>query len=62
MATQKLLIFKHASALGNAHAHELFKLVNITRKPDSLVPRDFGDYEVTIDCAATPEGVEVIEK
>lgn len=65
MATQKLIIFKHDSALGNAPSHKLFELVEIAKKPDVAVPRKFSDYEVT-DVndirGKLPSGVEVIEK
>ena len=62
MATQKLIVFKHASALGNAPAHRLFELVKIAKKSEVAVPRKFGDYEVAIDRAAIPAGVEISEK
>ena len=62
MATRKLIIFKHASRLGNAPAHVLFDAVKVVRKPGVEFPRKFADYEVTIDRAALPSGIEVIEK
>lgn len=63
MATQKLIVFKHDTALGNAPSHKLFDLVKIARKDEVSVPRKFADYEVAdIDRAALPSGVEVIEK
>lgn len=66
MATQKLIIFKHDSALGNAPSHKLFDLVNIAKRPDVTVPRKFADYEVTTPKEGPLEepfkGVEVIEK
>ena len=61
MATQKLIVFKHDSALGNAPAHKLFERVKITRKDDSKPARAFSDYDVTIDKAEMPEGVELME-
>ncbi len=61
MATRKLIVFKHASDLGNAPAHVLFDLVQVQRKPGVDVPRKFSDYEVTIDRENLPEGVELIE-
>ncbi|MGN0886083.1 MAG: type I-C CRISPR-associated protein Cas7/Csd2 [Candidatus Spyradenecus sp.] len=60
MATQRLIIFKHASALGNASSHELFDLVNIARKPDVAVPRSFSDYTVNVRADALPAGVELL--
>ena len=61
MASRKLIVFKHASKLGNAPAHVLFDAVKVVRKSGVEFARSFADYEVTIDRAAIPEGVEVIE-
>ena len=61
MATQKLIVFKHDSALGNAPSHKLFDLVKIAKKEGVVVPRKFSDYEVIIDHAAIPTGVKIIE-
>ena len=62
MSTQKLIIFKHDSALGNAPAHKLFERVTLKRKDESKPPRDFSDYAFTIDKANLPPGIEIIEK
>ena len=62
MATQKLIIFKHASALGNAPSHALFDLVGIAKKNGVEVPRKFADYEVKVEKDALPDGVTLIEK
>lgn len=62
MATRKLIVFKHESDLGNAPAHKLFELVKVSKKPEANPPRSFGDYEVTVDKAGVPQGVELIEK
>ena len=62
MATQKLIVFKHESALGNAPSHKLFDVVKIAKKDGVTVPRKFADYDVTIDNSAIPAGVEVVEK
>lgn len=62
MATQKLIVFKHDTALGNAPSHRLFDLVKIARKGEVSVPRKFSDYQVEIDRSVLPAGVEVIEK
>lgn len=62
MSTQKLVVFKHSTALGNAHAHKLFDTVKIAKKDSVEVPRDFSDYEVTINCENLPSGVEIIER
>lgn len=62
MATQKLIVFKHDTALGNASAHKLFESVKITVKDKTKPARAFSDYTVEIDRSDLPPGVEVIEK
>lgn len=75
MATRKLIIFRHASALGNAPAHALFDRVKTWRvhkgsqhaigaeATDNWPPaRSFSDYTVTIDRENLPEGVEIEER
>jgi CRISPR-associated protein Csd2 len=75
MATRKLLVFRHASALGNAPAQALFKRVKTWRvfqgerraigdeRLDNAPPaRSFADYAITVDREGLPEGVEVIER
>ena len=62
MATQKLIVFKHDSALGNAHAHKLFERIKVELKDKSKPPRDFADYAFTINKENLPPGTEVIEK
>ncbi len=75
MAARKLIVFKHASALGNAHAHSLFDRVRVGRNVDgvfrdvddrgidNLPPaRKFSDYAVAIDSDGLPDGVEVVER
>lgn len=60
MSTQKLIVFKHDSALGNAPAHKLFDLIKIERKSGVTGPaRSFKDYQVDVDDA--PAGVEIIK-
>jgi CRISPR-associated protein Csd2 len=74
MATRKLVIFRHASALGNAPAHTLFDRVKTWRvhkgsrhtigddATDNWPPaRSFSDYDVSIDRHGLPDAVEVIE-
>lgn len=57
MAVRELIIFRHDSELGCAPAHKLFELVTAARKPDVTAPRCYGDYVITVDEAALPEGV-----
>lgn len=62
MATRRLYVFKHNSALGNAPAHSLFDLIEVTKKDESKPARNFSDYTVTIDEANLPSGVELIKR
>lgn len=75
MAARKLVIFRHASALGNAPAHSLFDRVRTWRThqgerhsigaPETdnwPVARDFADYAITVEREGLPEGLEVIER
>lgn len=60
MSAQKLIVFKHESALGNAPANKLFDLVKVEKVCDGA-PRSFNDYTVTIDKAGLPAKVIVEE-
>lgn len=62
MATRGLYVFKHDNALGNAPAHSLFDLIQVTQKDSDKPARDFSDYLVTIDEANLPNGVELIKR
>jgi CRISPR-associated protein Csd2 len=75
MATRKLILFRHGSALGNAQAQSLFDLVKTwrvhegstqpvgSRATDNWPPaRHWSDYAVTVDREGLPEGIEVIER
>lgn len=74
MATRRLVVFRHASALGNARAQDLFARVKTWRRfkgerhepgddrLDNAPPaRSFDDYEITIDRDGLPDGIEIIE-
>lgn len=61
MSARKLIVFEHASALGNQPAHILFDRVHCKRKDDKKPARDFDDYDVIID--ETPiDGVKFVNK
>lgn len=60
MSAQKLIVFRHASELGNAPANKLFDLVKI-EKTTNDVPRSFKDYAVSINTSALPNRVTVEE-
>lgn len=75
MATRKLIVFRHASALGNAHASDLFARVKAWRvhkgerheigdeRLDNAPPaRNFADYNITISRDGLPEGIEILER
>lgn len=75
MATRKLIVFRHSTALGNAHAHELFRRVQTWRvhrgerraigadETDNWpAARRFEDYAITIDRDGLPDTVEIIER
>jgi CRISPR-associated protein Csd2 len=49
MAPQALLVFEHATPLGNAPAHKLFERIKIAAKPGVTAARDFADYDLTFD-------------
>ncbi len=75
MATRKLVVFRHATALGNAPAQTLFERVKTLRvhkgsehpigadATDNWPPaRSFTDYAIKVDREGLPEGVEIIER
>ena len=61
MSARKLIVFEHSSELGNASASTLFDLVKVNKKDSTKVARAFSDYEVTIDRAGLPAGVNLEE-
>jgi len=74
MAARRLIIFRHASALGNARAQELFERVTVERvhkgaqhpigdeRTDNWpAARSFADYAIMVKRENLPQGVEVIE-
>lgn len=61
MNTRGLYVFKHESKLGNAPATSLFDRISIKQNTDVSVPRDFKDYEITVDSENMPQGVELIK-
>lgn len=61
MSPQKLVVFKHQTALGNAPAHKLFERVTVQRKSDVAVARAFSDYEIKVNKTGLPSDIELIE-
>ena len=75
MNARRLVLFKHASAIGNAPAHRLFDRVTVKRSSQgqeyelgdagaaSLPPaRAYTDYAVDVDHDGLPEGIEIQER
>ena len=62
MAVRELIVFRHASELGNAPSYRLFDAVTVRRKdPAAKGPaRSYQEYEVRVDEEALPEGVTCI--
>jgi CRISPR-associated protein Csd2 len=74
MTTRKLVVFRHASALGSARAQDLFGRVKAQRlwqgeayapgdpRLDNAQPaRSFADYAITVNRDRLPEEIEIIE-
>jgi CRISPR-associated protein Csd2 len=61
MAARNLIVFKHASKLGDAPAHKLFEAVSVKRSNGDAPARCYGDYTVTIDQTKVPQHVQVME-
>ena len=75
MAPRRLVVFKHASAIGNAPAHRLFDRVSVQRtfageeydpkdrSAHNIPPaRSYADYAVQVDRTNLPDGVEVLDR
>lgn len=61
MATRGLYVFKHDSKLGNAPAYSLFERVKAELKDNDSVSRSFADYDVSVDEADMPNGVQLLK-
>lgn len=61
MAVRKLILFRHASQLGNAPAHKLYEALRVTRREGVTAPRHIGDYIIKLNRGDIPSGVEVEE-
>ncbi len=62
MSSRQLFIFRHASHLGNAPAHQLFDRIQIGRKDDTKPARSFSDYQVVVNRNEMPAGIELMER
>ena len=74
MTTRRLVVFRHASALGNGRAQDLFARVTAWRNHhgstlpigdealDNAPPaRSFDDYVIKLDREGLPDGIEVLD-
>ena len=74
MTTRRLVVFRHASALGNGRAQDLFSRVTAWRNHhgsevqpgsetlDNAPPaRSFNDYVIRLDRDGLPEGIEMLD-
>ncbi|MDP3177424.1 MAG: type I-C CRISPR-associated protein Cas7/Csd2 [Spirochaetaceae bacterium] len=59
MSARRLVIFEHASALGNKSAHELFERVTWKRTTQGPA-RSFADYEILLDGSPLAETVKTV--
>lgn len=59
MVVRGLWVFTHENKKGNAPAHKLFELVDAHRDQEVESPRSFGDYAVSVDESAIPDGVQL---
>lgn len=57
MAVRELIVFKHATELGNAPAYKLFDTVSVKRKEGVIAARSYSDYEVEVAENKLPEGL-----
>lgn len=62
MTARGLYVFKHASKLGNAPAHSLFERITAKLNNELKPPRAFEDYNVTVNTADLPAGIELIRR
>lgn len=60
MNTRKLVVFKHQTALGNAHTHNLFERVQHKKLTEGPA-RNFSDYEIYLDGNTFPEIFKIVE-
>lgn len=62
MAARRLIVFEHPNELGVAPSHRLLEAVTVKRRDGVEVPRSFADFDVIIDRASIPDGIQVHEK
>lgn len=62
MSVRGLYIFKHDNALGQAPAHVLFDCITVQPREGVSVPRQFSDYQVTVNDTELPHGVTLMRQ
>jgi len=62
MTSRRLVVFEHASALGNASAHRLFERLRVTRRDDTRPPRNYDAYDVSLDEKDLPPGITIHDR
>ncbi|HID05925.1 MAG TPA: type I-C CRISPR-associated protein Cas7/Csd2 [Armatimonadetes bacterium] len=62
MTTRGLYVFKHNSKLGNAPAHILFERIEAKLKSGISIPRNFSDYDISINRTDMPNDIQLIQK
>ena len=62
MTARGLYIFQHSSQLGNAPAHSLFERISAKLQDPSKPPRNFSDYQLSINQDNLPAEINLIRR
>ena len=62
MFLRELIIFKHDSELGCAHAHKMFERVSVNLREGIISPRSYSDYNITVNDIDLPGGIAIERK
>ena len=62
MTARGLYIFQHSSQLGNAPAHSLFERISAQLQDPSKPPRNFSDYQLSINQDDLPAEINLIRR
>ena len=62
MTARGLYIFQHSSQLGNAPAHSLFERISAQLQEPSKPPRNFSDYQLSINQDNLPTEINLIRR
>jgi CRISPR-associated protein Csd2 len=61
ISPRKLIVFSHERKRGNAHAHQLFGRLNVSKINPDAAPRVYEDYKVELNTDNLPSGITVSE-